>query len=528
MTETAAEPGAGAVPVPAPERVSARTWAAFLVMFGGMYVTLINVQIVSSSFKEIQGGLGAGADQISWVLTAALIAEVVMIPLSGWLSRLLSTRWLFTFCLGGFALGTLGAANAVNIEMLIVFRAMQGFSGGALMPMTLATMYLAFPPRMTIMLVTAMALFGVSSVAVGPVLGGWLTEALGWRWIFWINVPFAVIFMVLGNLLMRFDEPEPELARHIDFLGITLAAVFLGSLLVVLQEGQRRDWFESDLIVALSVIAALAAYLFIWREFSARHPVVDLRVFANRDFAIASFFIAIFGALLYVPIFILPLFLAEVRGIDTFAIGTITAVLGTAMVVSGFTTAPMLRYLPRRTVAGLGFSLLALGTWLQGFLTAEYGFAELVLPQLLRGFGSQMVWLSLVTLAVGGLSPAQVKNGTALFNTVMRLGAGIALAVANIMVVVRARVHYAEIASGIPAGRAGEGLAVPTAESLFHALYGVSPEAARAGIVMIARIAEREALIRAYNDVTLGAALICAASLVLLPLIRGGRAQPAR
>jgi DHA2 family multidrug resistance protein len=527
MTETAAEPGA-TVPVAASERVSARTWAAFLVMFCGMYVTLINVQIVSSSFKQIQGGLSAGADQISWVLTAALIAEVVMIPLSGWLSRLLSTRWLFTFCLGGFTLATFGCATAANIEMMIVFRALQGFSGGALMPMTLATMYLSFPPRLTTVLVTAMALFGVSSVAVGPVLGGWLTETLGWRWIFWINLPFALIFMVLGSLLMRFDEPDRELARHIDFLGITLAAIFLGSLLVVLQEGQRRDWFDSDLIVALSVIAALAAYLFMWREFSTRHPVVDLRVFASRDFSIACFFIAIFGALLYVPLFILPLFLAEVRGIDTFAIGTITAVLGTSMVISGFTTSVMLRYMRRRTVAALGFSGLALGTWLQGFLTAEYGFAELVLPQVLRGFSSQMCWLSLVTLAVGGLPASQVKNGTALFNTVMRLGAGIALAVANTMLVVRARVHYAEIASGIPAGRVGEGLAVPTAQSMFHALYGVSPEATRAGIVVIANIAEREALIRAYNDVTLGAALVCVASLLLLPLMRGRRLQRAR
>ena len=511
-----------------PERVGARAWAAFVVMVLGMYVALVNVQIVGSSFKEIQAGLGAGADQISWVLSAALIAEVIMIPLSGWLARLLSSRWLFTFCTGGFALATLGAANAPTIEAMIAFRALQGFSGGALMPLTLSTTYLCFPQRLHTILVTLVALFGTSSVAVGPTLGGWLTEILGWRWIFWVPLPFAVMFMVGGNLLIRFDRPDRDLARHIDFLGVALAGIFLGSLLYVLEEGQRSDWFDSDLIVILAVVAGLAAYLFIWREFSIRYPVVDLRVFANRDFAIACFYIAIFGALLYIPIFILPLFLAEVRAIDTWAIGTIVAVLGVSMVISGGIAGVMLRYMRRRTVAALGFAGLALGTWLQGFLTAEYGFSDLVLPQAIRGLASQMCWLSLVTLAVGNLPPEQVKNGAALFNTVMRLGAAISIAVANAMIVLRSRVHYAEIAAGVPAGHPGESQVLPSVEALFQALHGASPEAARAGVVVISELAQREALIRAYNDVTQGAALLCAASLLLMPLMRGRAAARRR
>ncbi len=500
--------------------LDARTWIGFAVLVFGTFLTLVNIQIVGSSYREIQGGLAAGPDQISWVLTASLTAEVIMIPLCAWLSRLMSTRWLFTWCLAGFSLASIGCATATSIESMIVARAAQGFCGGAMMPMAIAICYLAFPRRLHPVINMAVSVFGVSSIAVGPALGGWITDALGWRWLFWISLPFSLPLMVIGNVTMRFDKADWSLARRIDLPGITLAVIALATLLVVLEEGHRRDWLDSELIVGLGVVALVSGYLFVWRQFAARDPLTDLRLFGNRNFTIACFGIGAYGGLFYLSIFILPLYLSTVRGADTVFIGLVTAVLGITMVISGGIAGVFLRFVSPRLVAAAGMGGFCLGTWLQGSLTAEWGFAQLWLPQALRGFFSQLCWLALVTMALGSLPPERVKNGSALFALVMRLGGAIGVAVINFAVIVRTRVHYAEMAAATPAGRDGQGLALPTAESLFHSLHGVSPEASRAGIVLISEIAQREALIRAYNDVTLMAAVMGAATILLLPFVR--------
>jgi|TARA_B100000959_G_scaffold277282_1_gene333587 DHA2 family multidrug resistance protein len=500
--------------------LDARTWIGFAVLVFGTFLTLVNIQIVGSSYREIQGGLAAGPAQISWVLTASLTAEVIMIPLSAWLSRLMSTRWLFTWCLAGFSLASFACAMATSIESMIVARAAQGFCGGAMMPMAIAICYLAFPQRLQPVIIMAISVFGVSSIAVGPALGGWITDVLGWRWLFWISLPFSLPLMLIGNWAMRFDKAEWRLARRIDLSGIALAIVALATLLVVLEEGHRRDWLESDLIVGLSVVALISSYLFVWRQVTASDPLTDLRLFANRNFSIACVGIGAYGALFYLSIFILPLYLSTVRGADTVFIGVITAILGVTMVLSGGIAGVFLRFLPPRIVAAAGLGGFCLGTWLQGSLTAEWGLAELWLPQALRGFFSQLCWLALVTMALGTLPPDRVKNGSALFALVMRLGGAVGVAVINFAVIIRTRVHYAELAAATRAGRDAGAHALPTAESLFHSLHGVSPEASRAGIVLISEIAQREALIRAYNDVTLMAAVIGGATILLLPFVR--------
>ncbi|MDP6516529.1 MAG: DHA2 family efflux MFS transporter permease subunit [Alphaproteobacteria bacterium] len=508
--------------------LSLRDTVAFIAMCCGMYMALVNIQIVNSSFKEIQGGLAAGPDQVSWVLTAALIAEVIMIPLSGWLSRLASTRWLFSACTGAFALASLGCANAWNIESMIVFRALQGFSGGALMPLVFATVYTVYPAKKQTRVMTIVSFCAVTSMAVGPTVGGWITEILSWQWLFLISVPIALILMVLSATLIDFDKPETDLARHIDYAGIALAAICVITLLVVLEEGRRQDWFESGTIITLAVVSAVSGYLFLWRELTCRHPVVDLRVFRNRDFALGCFYISVFGAVLYIPLFLLPLYLARVRAIDTFEIGTIVVVLGCSMIASTPIAGAMLRYMRRRTTLLIGFVGLAIGTWMQGQLTAEYGFAELVLPQVVRGLASQICWLSVVTLALSPIPTDQVKNASALFNLVMRLGAAVAIALANSAIEVLGRVHYARIAETVTAGQAAAASVLPRMSGIFHGIYGDSPTADQAGLAVLIATVEREALIRSFNQVTQATAVICLVSLVMLPLLRGRGSMVAR
>ena len=500
---------------------SARDIVAFSVMCLGMYLGLTNIQIVNSSFKEIQGGLAAGSDQISWVLTSALIAEVIMLPLSGWLSRMCSTRWLFTTCLGCFSLASAGCANAWNIESMIVFRALQGFSAGALMPLVFAAVYTVFPPHRQATVMTVMSFCMVTSSAAGPVLGGWITDIASWPFMFWISVPTGFALMVASAFLIRIDKSDPSLARNIDFLGISLAATCLLCLLVVLEEGRRQDWFDSRLILTLTLISGISAYLFFWRELTCKHPVVDLRAFKSRNFSVGCFYIFVFGAVLYVPLFLLPLYLAEVRAIDTFQIGTIVVVLGLSMAVSTPIAGLLLRLIHLRWVALIGFSGMAIGTWLQGQLTAEYGFSELVLPQVVRGLASQCCWLSVVTLALGSVPRHEVKNASALFNLLMRLGAAVAIAIGSNQLEDRTLRHYSEIADTVSFDQPSVGESVPRLSQLFEGRYGDSPTSDQAGLNLLVEMATRQAMIMAFNDVTQAAAVLAIFALFLLPFFRG-------
>ena len=496
------------------------TLTAFVVMCMATYLGLINIQIVNSSFKEIQGGLAIGPEQISWVLTSALIAEVIMLPLAGWLCRLFSTKWLFAGCLFGFTLASIGCGIAWNIESMIAFRALQGFCGGALMPLVFATTYHVFPKNRQTVVMTILSFVLVTPIAIAPLVGGWITEALGWRWMFWLSVPAGVMLMFASIAFIKIDKAEFALAKNIDFLGISLAAIALLLLIVVLEEGKRHDWFASQLILAFTAAGAISAYLFVWRELTCKHPVVDLTIFANRDFSVGCFYTFVYGAVFFVPFFLLPLYLAEVRAIDTFQIGTIIVVLGISMGLSSPLAGMAVRVLHLRWLALIGFGGMAVGNWLQGNLTADVGFSELILPQVIRGISSQFCWLSCVVLALGSIETKKVKNASSLYSLFMRLGAAIAIAIGSTQLENNTIRHYSEIADTVSFDQPSVGESIPTLRNLFRGQYGESPTADHAGLTLLIDLVTQQAMIMAFNDVTKNTALLSLLALILLPLFR--------
>jgi len=521
---------AGVSSAPAAERAerpeeradpSLREVLAFYAMVVGMFLALLNIQLVGSSFRQIQGGLAASAEEISWILTAYLIAEVVMIPLSGWLSQVMSTRWLFTACMGGFTLASLACAASWNIESMIVFRAAQGFTGGALLPMMFATLFSLFPARRQETATIIVGMIATTAPALGPSLGGWITETLSWHWLFLINVPFGAVITVVVAMTVRFDRPNPAMRRHIDFVSIALIAVALATLLIVLQEGRREGWFESAEIRSMTAVSGLAFLLFLWRALAARHPLIDLRPLAERNFLVGSFFVFIFGVGLFAPVFMLPLYLAQVRDLGSLEIGLIVFVIGCFQVISGIFVYFMMKLMKRRTIVLVGFVLMAVGTYLQSQLTIDTGFEELFLPQALRGLASQMCFLPLVNLALGRLPASRLKNGSALFNLVQRLGAAIGIAVANAFVAIRAEHHYARLLEIVPRGADAARPIGRELRILLESRLGDSPLLDRAITHLFTRAAQREALILAFNDAMLAVAVVVAASLVVLPAIRG-------
>jgi len=501
-------------------KLGVRELLAFIGMALGMFLAVLNIQIVGSSFDQIKAGLAAGPEEVSWVLTSALIAEVIMIPMSGWLSRLMSTRWLFTGCALGFGGASIGCALATNIEQMIFFRAAQGFMGGGLAPMIWAAIYVSFPRRYQGYLLAIVSLLGTSAVALGPSLGGWISEEASWPWLFYFSVPFAVLSAVLVFFFVDFDEPDWTIFEDIDLPGILLMATFFMCLLVVLEEGRRQDWLESRLILALSAISVVSGFLFVWRELTCSKPLIDLRVFGYLNFSVGAFYVAVFGAGMFVPLYLLPLFLSRILGLNTWQIGSMIVVLGISMMVSGFFMPYLMRTFSLRAIAVVGFGMMALGTWFQAQLNFDTGFVELLLPQILRGAATQMCFLSMVGLAVGTLPEQQVKSGTALFQLTMRLGAAVCVAIANNYLFIRTRYHYHEIRESVSVGNPAAMETLARLDSSRAALLGDSPWALMASLQRYAAIGEREAMILAFNEVTAFVAVCLAVSIIFMPLVR--------
>ncbi|HSU06004.1 MAG TPA: DHA2 family efflux MFS transporter permease subunit, partial [Acetobacteraceae bacterium] len=261
-----------------------------MAMVVGMFMAILDIQIVSASITDIQAGLAASPDEAAWVQTSYLIAEIVMIPLSGWLSRLLSTRILFVLSALGFTVFSLLCAGATNLGAMVVFRAAQGFLGGAMIPTVFATTFLLFPDEQRTRMSVVIGLTATLAPTIGPTLGGWLTENYSWHWLFLINVPVGAAVAAAVWAWLDIDRPDWSLARGFDLTGLLLMAVFLGALEYVLEEGERWDWFQDDTIFWAGLVSGTCGLLFFWRMLTRTDPLVELRAFRNANFAFGSLF----------------------------------------------------------------------------------------------------------------------------------------------------------------------------------------------------------------------------------------------
>jgi DHA2 family multidrug resistance protein len=444
-----------ALPVPArsptggagsADRLDPRKLAAFIAMCFGMFMAFLDIQIVSASLAEIQAGISASADEIPWVQTSYLIAEVIAIPLSGFLSRAVGTRLLFTVSAAGFTLASIMCGFSSSINSMIVWRALQGFIGGGMVPTVFAAAYLIFPGSRQKLVAPVVGLIATLAPTIGPTVGGYVTDALSWHWLFFINiVPGMVVTVAAYFLLVGFDEPDHSLLDNFDWWGLFSMAGFLGALEYVLEEGPRKDWFDDSAIVMLAIVSAVSAVVFFARVLTARVPIVDLRAFNNRNFAVGSAFSFVLGIGLYGLTYVYPVYLAQVRGYDALMIGETMFVSGLAM----FATAPLAGQLsqkfdPRFVLIG-GFLLFAVGTWQMTFLTHDWDFWELLWPQIFRGVGLMFSIVPVTNTALGTLAPERMKNASGLFNLMRNLGGAIGLAAINTVLNDRMDLHLARL-----------------------------------------------------------------------------------
>ncbi|MGH6684328.1 MAG: DHA2 family efflux MFS transporter permease subunit, partial [Pseudolabrys sp.] len=404
------------------DRLDPRRLAAFIAMCFGMFMAFLDIQIVSASLAEIQAGLSASGDEIPWVQTSYLVAEVIAIPLSGFLSRALGTRILFTVSAAGFTFASVMCGLSSSIDSMIVWRALQGFIGGGMVPTVFASAYIIFAGPRQKMVAPVVGLIATLAPTIGPTIGGYVTDALSWHWLFFVNIgPGIVVTLAAWLLLDGFDKPDRSLLQNFDWWGLASMIGFLGALEYVLEEGPRKDWFDDNTIVMLAIVSALSAIVFFARVLTARVPIVDLSAFLNRNFAVGSLFSFVLGVGLYGLTYLYPVYLAQVRGYDALMIGQTMFVSGLAM----FATAPFAgqfsqKYDPRYVLIA-GFVLFAIGTWQMSYLTQDWDFGELLWPQIFRGVGLMFAIVPVTNTALGTLSPERMKNASGLFNLTRNL-----------------------------------------------------------------------------------------------------------
>ncbi len=485
------------------QKLPLRTWIGFYAMAGGTFMAILDTQIVSSSLAEIGANLGATIEEASWIQTAYIIAEVIMIPLTGWLSRSLSLRYLYALACGLFTLTSLLCACAWSLESIIVFRILQGLCAGAIIPLLYQAIYVLFPRERQSSVTLFVVLIIAMAPTIGPTLGGWITQTYSWRWLFLLNLLPGILVCLSVLNLVKCPPPNLALLKRFDFIGIVLIAVFLGCLEYVLGEGPDNDWFDSRLIVGLTLLLAVSAILLLWHELSCTHPVVQLRAFRDRNFATGCFFNFTMGFGLFGSGYLMMVFLSSVRDYNSLEIGRVMMVPGLTMMVS----LPVVRWLRLRlgvrTTLAMGLALFGTSLAINAFMTAEVGFDQLILPQALRGFAMMMCMSPTTELALGRLAAEAVPNASSLYSLMRYLGGGIGIAVINTLVDFRTGLHYQHLAETLNPARYSTVEIFGNFVAPFSAQGADLLQAEQGGLQLLSQLVHRESLLMTCNDVWL-------------------------
>jgi DHA2 family multidrug resistance protein len=497
-----------------PGRVHAPPWPGFAMMCLGMFMAILDVQVVATSMPTIQKALAVTPDRISWIQTAYLIAEVIAIPLTGLLTRWLSMRWLFVMAVSTFTLASIGCAASHDFGTLVAWRVLQGFSGGTLIPAVFSAVFLLFPVQRQGIATTIAGVLAVLAPTIGPVVGGWITQTYSWRWLFLINVLPGLLAATGAVRLLPADPVDGQQARRIDPVSLALMAVSLAALEVGLKDAPGRGWTAPP-VVGLLALSLGSAGLFLRRTLSAPNPIVELGTYADRRFSAGCLLSFVLGIGLFGSVYLMPVFLGFVRGLDALQIGAIMLVTGAAQLATAPVAVALERRLDARLLAGAGFALFAVGLGMSAWQPADAGFRAMLWPQVIRGVAIMFCLLPPTRLALGHLEPARIPDASAVFNLMRNLGGAIGIALIDTVIYGRAPALGAAIARRLQAGDVATAKAVglPIAAFLARPPGPVDP-----GTEMLIRpLVERLALVQAISEAWLMLAVLTAAALLCLP-----------
>jgi DHA2 family multidrug resistance protein len=501
-------------PVMRPDRPAAATWAGFLLMCLGMFMAILDIQVVATSLPTIQDALAISPDAMSWIQTAYLIAEVIAIPLTGLFTRVLTLRWLFVVAVSVFTLASIGCAYSGDFTVLLAFRVLQGFSGGVLIPAVFSAVFLLFPPRLHAVATTIGGVIAVLAPTVGPVVGGWITDNWSWPWLFLINVvPGIVASTVTPFLLPRQDAHLEELST-LDGVSSILLAAALACLEIGLKEAPVRGWL-SPTCIALLAASAICLTAMTRRTLLSAHPIVRLSLLKRRSFAFGCGLSFCLGVGLFGSVYLMPVFLAFVRRHDAFEIGSIMLVTGVSQLLAAPLAVMLENRIGARYLTAFGFALFAVGLGMSAFQPRVADFNQMFWPQVVRGFAIMFCLLPPTRIALGALEEAEVPDASGLFNLMRNLGGAIGIALIDTVIYTRAPEYAQRIINRLMAGD------LDTAKAV-----GIPPEALATAPLdpekqaLLASLVDRVAFVDAINDAWALVAVMTFVALFFLPLAR--------
>jgi DHA2 family multidrug resistance protein len=499
----------------------ASVWTGFLLMCLGMFMAILDIQVVATSLPTIQDALGISKEAMSWIQTAYLIAEVIAIPLTGLFTRVLTLRWLFVVAVGVFTLASVGCAFSPDFSVLLLFRIVQGFSGGVLIPAVFSAVFMLFPPRLHALATTIGGVVAVLAPTVGPIVGGFITATWSWPWLFLINVIPGLIAASVTPLLLPRQTTDLGELRKLDTVSLVLMAAALASLEIGLKQAPQRGWLSIQ-CAGLLLASAVGLGLFLRRTSQAAHPVLRLVALKRRSFALGCLLSFCLGVGLFGSVYLMPVHLAFVRGHDAFEIGTVMLVTGVAQLVAAPFAAFLESRIGARPLTAAGFTLFALGLGLSYFQPRTADFEEMFWPQILRGVAIMFCLLPPTRIALGHLPEGEIADASALFNLMRNLGGAIGIALIDTILYGRVGIYAENFRGRLLAGDVTAANAIGLNPSLLQNRLQGPPTDAE--IAFVRPLVEKASLALCINEAWLLLAGVAIVGLLLVPFARDTRA----
>jgi MFS transporter, DHA2 family, multidrug resistance protein len=435
---------------PAPQRHEATNkWLIALAVMLATIMEVIDTTIANVALLHIRGSLSAGVDEAAWVLTSYIVANAIIIPLTGWCGAYFGRKRFFIFSILLFVFGSLMAGASPNLQVLVFCRVLQGLGGGAMMPMSQAILMETFPPDRQ---AVAMSVWGMGMMVGpvgGPILGGWITDNYSWRWIFYINVPIGVIAALMVAVFVHDPSYIRRGINKIDWWGLWLLAIGIACVQVMLDKGERLDWFDSHLILVLTVIGSAGLAAFVIRELCTPEPIVNLRVLQNRSFAVGTIFTTIVMFGMYGTYILIPLFCQQIAGYTPMLAGLVLSIQSLGTLVSIMLAGRLFNKIDPRLMVTLGCLAAGIGSWYMADFYAEIDFWNIAGPGILRGLGSGFIFIPLTTLSLGAVSVENMATASGLFNMVRTIGGSIGIAILVAMLTSGAQIHQNYLAAHV-------------------------------------------------------------------------------
>jgi MFS transporter, DHA2 family, multidrug resistance protein len=506
---------------PSPAIPNINPWLVAIAVMTGTFMEVLDTTVVNVSLPHIAGSLSATTDEATWALTSYLVANAIILPMTGWLANYFGRKRLLIASVVGFTVSSFFCGFAPNLPFLIIFRVIQGACGGGLQPLSQAILMEVFPPQDR---GKAMGFWGLGIVVapmLGPVLGGWLTDSYSWRWVFYINVPVGVLAVVL-TMLFVFDPPYiRRTAQRIDYWGIGLLTLGIGALQIMLDKGQEEDWFSSRFIIVLAICAIGGLIAFILRELTVDHPVVDLTVFKNRTYSTGVFLMSVLGFVLYGSIVLVPLMLQTLLGYPAMQAGVAMLPRG----LGSFIAMPLVGAIlgtgiePRRLLA-LGIIGASLSFNRFAHLNLNVGYWDFFWPLILQGSAMGLIFIPLTTLTNDPIPKEKMGNATSLFNLMRNIGASIGIASVTTILTRHEQSHTARLGENVTA-------LSPQAQAMIANMRGAmiaqgsdAVTATQKAYASVFGMVQRQAAMMSFNDVFWVLTIIFASMLPLIFLMQ--------